>query len=499
MEQLPAKRNTSLRVSNTSGNRLVRDIAESLGKLPPSATDLEEAILGAIMLGSNALNDVAGMLRPDHFYTEQHQEIYQAIQDIYALGDPIDMRTVVARLRKNGKLELIGGAYYIAQLTEKVSSAANIEYHVRLIQEFYLKRQFIQLFSEGHQKAYDDTADVFEMINWTNQQIQNLLDKDISGQSERPIKDIAFQALQEMQGRMSGVFTGLMTGFAAIDEILHGMQRGNLHILGARPSMGKSILAAQIGMNLAKAGTPVGIFSLEMPDIQIIDRMACAEAEIDNDKIATGKLTEFELQHYTNALGNLSKLPIYIDDAGMLNILELRARARRFVMKYGVQLIIIDYIQLIKAISEQKGLNRDQEMGIITRTLKAIAKELNVPVLAISALSRDVEKRGGDKRPQLHDVRESGNIESDADVVMFLYRPEYYRITQDEHGDSTHGLCEVIVSKHRNGSIGTAKLKFIGRFTKFKEWLHVPAVDYVAQQKNPLPPERDEPDTHSPF
>lgn len=485
MEQYPERRN------NNRSNRLVRDIAESLGKLPPKAEDLEEAVLGSLLLEKYALTEVIGYLRPAHFYSEAHKEIYQAIQDLYAASDPVDMRTVVAQLRKVGKLEIVGGAYYIAELTSKVSSAANIEYHARVIQEHHLKRELIQIASTVHQDAYEDTTDVFELIDWINNEMQRAQDSNLSGQVEKHIKEVSMEALKNMEGIMSGHFTGINSGYDAVDRILNGHQPGDLIIVGGRPGMAKSIYVFQALIQIAKRGIPVGLFSLEMPAIQLINRAACAEAELDNDRVAKGLLTPEEFNRYMAALSILMALPIYIDDSAMLNNLELRARARRWKMKHGVQVIAADYIQLIKGISEQKNINRDQEMGIISRTLKATAKELGLPFIAISSLGRDVEKRGGAKRPQLSDLRESGNLESDADVVIFLYRPEYYKIAEDEDGMPTHGKAEVIIAKHRNGATDTAILKFQGKFTKFSPWIDVNRAPDYSGVKNPGTPERE--------
>lgn len=471
--------------------RLVRDIAESLGKLPPQALDMEEAVLGALMLEKYALADVIGYLRPAHFYSEAHKEIYQAIQNLYQATEPVDMRTVVAQLRKNGKLELAGGAYYVAELTSKMSSAANIEYHARIIQEYHLKREIIVMASNMHQKAYEDTTDVFELIDWINSEMQKAIDANFSGQGEKHIKEFAFKALQDMQGRMAGHSTGVMTGYHSVDQIINGHQPGDLVVIGARPGMGKTGFVFQELVQIAKRGDPVGIFSLEMPGVQLVNRAACAEAELDNDAVAKGKLSEVEFRRYMDALSVLQGLPIYVDDAAMVNNLEIRARARRLKVKFGVRLIAVDFLQMVKAITEQKSTNRDQEIGIISRTLKAIAKELEIPVIAVSSLSRDVEKRGGAKRPQLADLRESGNLESDADVVIFLYRPEYYGFKTDDNDQPTHGQCEVIVAKHRNGSLGTAMLKFIGRFTKFLPWVDATKSPDYSGVKDPGTPDRD--------
>lgn len=491
------KFSTSLRGNKHS--LLARDLSESLGKLPPSAEDLEEAVLGAIMLEKNAMIEVAGFLRPEHFYSEQHREIFQSIQDLFASSDPIDMRSVVAKLRSNGKIELVGGAYYIAEITSKVSSAANLSYHSKIIVEQAMKRDLIKLGSSMCSDPYDDTNDVFSLIEKYNLELQAVLDNAITGKAEKSIKEIAFSVVKDQQSRQSGIRSGIDTGYVALDAILNGVAPTDLVILGARPSMGKSCNAVQIGKQIAERGEPVGIFSLEMSDIQLTERLITSEAEIDSDRVKKGVLDSYEFGRYTDAAGKISSLPIYIDDTPMLSIIEIRARAMRMKTKYGIKFIILDYVQLVRSGGNSGGgRNRDQEIGEITRTLKGIAKELEVPVLALSQLGRGVETRGGDKRPNLSDLRESGNIEQDADVVLFLYRPEYYKITSDDQGMPTHGLAEMIVAKHRNGSLDTAKLKFIGKYTKFVPWImenYKP--DYVRSQKSPLTPERE--DLEHPF
>ncbi len=299
--------------------------------------------------------------------------------------------------------------------------------------------------------------------------------------------------MQNMQDRMGGHSTGVLWGFDAVDRLLNGSQPGELTVIGARPGFGKTALMVQMMGNIAKRGEPCGMFSAEMPGIPLINRMACAEVELDSDSVMKGNLSTVDLNRYLGALSILQELPIYIDESPMLNILELRARARRMKIKYKIKWLGVDFIQMLNGVGENKTINRDQEIGKITRTLKAIAKELEIPVIAISAIGRDVEKQAGDKRPKLFSLRESGNIESDADVVIFLYRPEYYHITQDEHGFPTHGMCEVIVAKNRNGSTDTVLLKFLGKFTKFKDWIGESKPDYTSGVKNPGTPERDQP------
>ncbi len=469
-------RSTSLRSTSAhggmggkSGKVLVRDIAESLGKLPPQALDLEEAVLGALMLEKNALTTVIEFLRPEHFYADAHSEIYQAIIDLFKSSDPVDMRTVVAQLRKNGKLEIVGGAYAIAELTAKVSSAANIEYHARIIIEMAIKRNLIQIASQVHHEAYEDTTDVFELLDKTEQSIYKIADANLRKNYDN-MKSLMYRAITELQERKNHKdgLTGVPSGFSRLDRVTSGWQKSDLIIIAARPGMGKTAFIVSALRNAAvDFNFPVAIFSLEMASLQLVNRLISAEAELESEKIKKGNLAEFEWQQLVHKTNRLSSAPIFIDDTAALSILELRAKCRRLKAEHNVQLIVVDYLQLMKG--EMAG-NREQEIASISRALKGVAKELNVPVIALSQLSRGVETRGGDKRPQLSDLRESGSIEQDADIVMFLYRPEYYKLTVDEDGMPTQGMAEVIIAKNRNGSLENVKLKFIGKYTKFTDF-----------------------------
>lgn len=459
-------RSTSLRFSNKSNKLIPREISEGLGKLPPQALDLEEVVLGALMLEKNALNAVVEFLKPDHFYDDRHKEIYTAIIDLFKATEPVDMRTVVNQLRKNGKIELVGGAYYIAELTAKVSSAANIEYHARVIMEMAIKRTLIEVASQIQSDAYEDTTDVFELLDKTEQSVFEISDSNLRKNYDN-MRNLMAQAINELQllkDHKDGL-TGVPSGFTALDRMTSGWQRSDLVIIAARPGMGKTAFVVSSLRNAAvDFKIPVAIFSLEMASIQLVNRMISAEAELEGEKLKKGQLADHEWAQLVHKTSRLSSAPIFIDDTPALSVLELRAKCRRLKAEHGIQLVVIDYLQLMRG---DQGGNREQEIASISRALKGIAKELSVPVLALSQLSRSVETRGGDKRPQLADLRESGSIEQDADIVMFLYRPEYYKITVDEEGLPTQGVGEVIIAKHRNGSTGTAKLKFIGKFTKF--------------------------------
>jgi replicative DNA helicase len=477
MEQ---SRSTSLRFSSSkSGKLLARDISESLGKLPPQAPDLEEAVLGALMLEKGALNAVVEFLKPEHFYSEQHREIYNSIIELFKSSEPVDMRTVVSQLRKTGKIELVGGAYYIAELTSRVSSAANIEYHARVVIEMAIKRDLIRIASQIHHDAYEDTTDVFELLDKTEQSIFEISDSNLRKNYDN-MRNLMYRAIQELQKlkEHKDGLTGVPTGFSGLDRMTSGWQPSDLIIIAARPGMGKTAFVVSAMRNAAvDFKRPVAIFSLEMASVQLVNRMISAEAELEGEKIRKGQLAEFEWQQLVHKTNRLSSAPIFIDDTPALTILELRAKCRRLKAEHNIELVIVDYLQLMRG--DTQG-NREQEIASISRALKGIAKELNVPVIALSQLSRGVETRGGDKRPQLSDLRESGSIEQDADMVIFLYRPEYYKITEDEDGNPTQGMGEMIISKHRNGSTGSVKLKFIGKYTKFADY------DLPAPSDNPF-------------
>lgn len=453
-----------------------------VGKLPPQAIDLEEAVLGALMLEKDALTAVVDILKPESFYKDAHKEIYQSILDLFNAGEPIDLLTVSNQLRKNGKLEVVGGAFFITELTSKVSSAANIEYHARIITEQAIKREMIQVASEIQKDAFEETTDVFELLDKMEQSLFEISESNIRKNytDMRSIMREAITELENKKGQKDGL-TGVPSGFTALDRVTSGWQKSDLIIIAARPAMGKTAFVLSVLRNAAvDHSRPVAIFSLEMSSIQLVNRLISSEAELDSEKIKKGNLADYEWEQLIHKTNKLSTAPLFVDDSPALSILELRAKCRRLKAQNDVQLIVVDYLQLMSG-DTKGGMsgNREQEISSISRALKKIAKELNVPVIALSQLSRAVETRGGDKRPQLSDLRESGAIEQDADIVMFLYRPEYYGITEDEEGQSTAGVGEVIIAKHRNGSLENVKLRFIGKFTKFTDLdLNVP---YQAQ------------------
>ncbi len=464
-------KSSSLRLGYKTRKLPNTDLAESLGKMPPQAVDLEEAVLGALMLEKDAINHVVDILNAESFYKNSHQEIYKAIVQLFNNQEPVDILTVTNQLRKNGTLELAGGSYYITELTSKVSSAAHVEFHARIITEKAIKRELIRIATEVHKEAYEDTTDVFDLLDKTEQALFDVSEINIR-KDYSDMKSIMAEAIMELEAKKlhSDGLTGIPTGFTSLDRITSGWQRSDLIIIAARPSMGKTAFVVSAMRNAAvDFKKPVAIFSLEMANIQLVNRLISAEAELESDKIKKGNLEDYEWEQLNHKTRALAEAPIFIDDTPALSILELRAKARKLVSQHKVELIIIDYLQLMTGDSTKSGGNREQEIASISRSLKNIAKELNIPIIALSQLSRAVEVRGGSKRPQLSDLRESGSIEQDADLVLFLYRPEYYGITQDEEGNNVKGMTEVIISKHRNGSLGTVKLKFIGQYTKFTD------------------------------
>jgi replicative DNA helicase len=451
--------------------KLVTQIGDSIGKVPPQAIEIEEAVLGALMLEKDALTAVIDILKPESFYKEAHALIYNAIRTLFNESQPIDLLTVTNQLRKDGALEEVGGAYAVTTLTTKVNSAANVEYHARIITEMAIKRELIRVSGEIQQDAYEDTTDVFDLLDRTESALFEISEQNIRKNYE-DMKTIMHEALNELEARKEHKdgLTGVPTGFSALDRVTSGWQKSDLVILAARPGMGKTAFIVSALRNAAvDFNRSVAIFSLEMSSVQLVNRLISAEAELESDKIKKGNLAEYEWQQLIHKTQKITNAPIFIDDTPALTILELRAKCRRLKSQHNIELIVIDYLQLMSGESSRSAGNREQEIASISRALKGLAKELEVPVIALSQLSRAVETRGGDKRPQLSDLRESGSIEQDADIVMFLYRPEYYNITEDEQGMPTTGMGQIIIAKHRNGSLESVNLKFIGKFTKFTD------------------------------
>ena len=445
------------------------------GKVPPQAKDLEEAVLGAIMLEKSAFDTVVEILKPDCFYVEANQHIFRAMQGLQQKNSPIDLLTVVEELKFRSELELVGGPYYVTRLTNAVVSSANIEAHSRIILQKFIQRELIRISGEIIGDAYEDTTDVFDLLDEAESKLfeitNNHLRRDYASIDTILVKTIS--RIEDLRTRQDEI-TGVPTGFSHLDRITYGWQPSDLIILAARPSVGKTAFALNLARNAAlhpTKPTSVGFFSLEMSASQLVQRILSAESEIWLEKISRGRLEEHEMkQLYKKGIERLASAPIHIDDTAALNIFELRAKCRRLRNKHNVGLIIIDYLQLMSGTGENRNSNREQEISRISRDLKGLAKELQIPIVALSQLSREVEKRKeGNKMPQLSDLRESGAIEQDADMVMFLYRPEYYDITSNELGESNKGETLIRIAKHRNGQLDTIKLKALLHIQKFVE------------------------------
>lgn len=446
----------------------------SLGKLPPQAIELEEAVLGAMLLEKESLQTVIDMLKPEVFYKEAHQKIYKAMLDLFNDSQPIDLLTVTTKLRMQGELDKSGGAFAVAELSNRVASSANIEAHARIIIEKYLLRQLISISGNIHGKAFDDTTDVFDLLDETAKNLFDVTDSTIRKNYE-DLPSLLNIAVNEIDKKRlnPNELTGVGSGFTELDRITGGWQKAELILVAARPSMGKTAFIMTAVRNAAVIfQKPVAVFSLEMSSIQLVNRLISSEAELASEKLRRGALAPHEWQQLQHKITTLSHAKIFIDDTPALSILEFRAKCRRLKSQHKIELIVIDYLQLMSPGTRdfRNFSNREQEIASISRALKAIAKELNVPVVALSQLSRATETRKGeDKRPMLSDLRESGSLEQDADVVIFLYRPEFYKIYADNEGNSLLNLCEVMVAKHRNGAIGDLRLRFISKFTRFED------------------------------
>ena len=456
--------NSRRRVSKTTSNQQLMDI----GKMPPQAVELEEAVLGALMLENDALTNVIDILKPQSFYKDSHSRIFHAIEQLFTRSEPVDILTVTQELKKTGELDLVGGAYYITQLTNRIASAANAEFHARIVAQKFIQRELIRISTKTINDAYEDGSDVFDLLDNAEKNLFSIVEGNIKKNYDKMSTLIRKATDQiEITRNNKGNFSGVPSGLTALDRLTSGWQKSDLVIIAARPAMGKTALVLTMARNAAvDFGKPVAVFSLEMSSLQLVTRLMASESEIASEKLKKGNLEEYEFQQLTDKTRKLSEAPLFIDDTPGLSVFELRAKARRLKEQHKIELLVVDYLQLMTAGGEGKG-NREQEIATISRSLKGLAKELEIPVIALSQLSRAVETRGGDKRPQLSDLRESGAIEQDADMVMFIHRPEYYNITEDENGGSTLGVAELIIAKHRNGPVDSAKTRYIGQFTKF--------------------------------
>jgi replicative DNA helicase len=445
---------------------------DSYGHVQPQAPDLEEAVLGALMIEKDAYSLVNEILRPECFYEKRNQLIYQAITNLSIEEKPVDLLTVTEQLKKEGNLEEAGGPFYITQLSGKVVSSAHIEFHARIIAQKYLARELITFTSEVQTKAFDETVDVYDLMQEAEGNLFTLSQQNMKKDYTQinPIIHEAYEMLQKASTRPDGL-SGLASGFRALDKITSGWQNSDLVVIAARPAMGKTAFVLSMAKKMAvDMKVPLAMFSLEMSNVQLVNRLIINVCEIPGDKIKSGQLAPYEWGQLDNKITQLYDAPLYVDDTPSLSVFELRTKARRLVREHNVQIIFIDYLQLMNA-SGMKFNSRQEEVSTISRSLKGLAKELNIPIIALSQLNRGVESRDGaeGKRPQLSDLRESGAIEQDADMVCFIHRPEYYKIYEDEHHNDMHGIAQIIIAKHRNGAVGDVNLRFKAEFARFQD------------------------------
>lgn len=452
------------RIENTLGNA---------GKITPQAVEFEAAVLGALMFNDNSVSTVLDFLSEKMFYLEAHQHIFHAIETLFSQAQPIDLLTVTNELRKEKMLDLVGGASYLASLTNQVASAANVEYHARIIMEKFVARELIRNCNEIIADSFDESNDVLDLLDNAESKIFNIVENNFKRDSKL-LHQVVKSTLDELEKirENSDQLQGVPSGIRSLDEKTGGWQKSDLIIAAGRPGMGKTSFVLSIARNAAiDANMPVAFFSLEMSATQLVQRLFSMESGIPSDHISKGDLSENEWIKLVESIGTLQTSNLIIDDTPALTVFDLRAKCRRLKHKYDIQMIIVDYLQLMRGGNDVsgKGGNREQEISTISRSLKALAKELNVPIIALSQLNRSVETRGGNRRPMLSDLRESGSIEQDADMVLFLYRPEYYGLDTFEDQTPSAGLAEIMFAKNRHGSTGDVRVRFISQFTKFTD------------------------------
>ena len=465
---MPEPKRTSSRARQSNANA---PKINEYGHLQPQAPELEEAVLGALMIERDAYSEVSEILRPESFYDHRHQLIYKAISTLVIMQQPVDILTVAEQLKKNGELDEVGGSFYITQLSGRVVSSAHIKHHARIIAQKFLARELITFTSNIQTKAFDATQDVDDLMQEAEGRLfeisQQNMKKDYT--QINPVLKEAYDMLQKAAARTDGL-SGLPSGFHQLDKMTSGWQNSDLVIIAARPAMGKTAFVLSMAKNIAvNQRVPVALFSLEMSNVQLVNRLIVNVCEIPGEKIRSGQLAPYEWGQLDYKIKDLYDAPLYVDDTPSLSVFELRTKARRLVKEHDVRLIIIDYLQLMNA-NGMSFVSRQEEVSTISRSLKGLAKELNIPIIALSQLNRGVENREGaeGKRPQLSDLRESGAIEQDADMVCFIHRPEYYKIYQNEKGDDLHGMAEIIIAKHRNGAVGDVLLRFKSEFARFQ-------------------------------
>jgi len=466
--------NPSLQPSGAGGRlkpiRTDNDLSNLVyGKIQPQAVQVEEVVLGALMLDKDAMVVVLDILTPDSFYKKAHAVIFESMTRLFETSQPIDILTVHETLKKSGNLELAGGVGYLVELTNKVASAANLEFHSRIIAQKHIQRELIRVSTSTITDAFEDTKDVFQLLDEAESNLFDITQKNLNRSYSR-LGELAVKAQKELETLSSkdkGI-TGVPSGFTELDKYTNGWQRSDLIIVAARPGMGKTAFTLALAKNAAlDFSRPVAFFSLEMSALQLTHRLMSMVAEIPGSKLRNAQMEDYEWQQLNHAVERFSDVPIFIDDTPAINIFELRAKCRRLKMQHDIQMVVIDYLQLMSAGPDAKRGNREQEISTISRALKTMAKELDVPVIALSQLSRAVETRGGNKRPQLSDLRDSGAIEQDADIVMFIYRPDYYEMQSDP--SIPKDMAEINIAKHRNGALANVELRFIAQYAKFTD------------------------------
>ena len=451
--------------------RKAAPVDNTYGHLQPQALDVEKAVLGALMIDKDAYAVVCEMLHPESFYEPRNQKVYAAVRDLSMAERPVDVLTVTEQLAKNGDLEEVGGPVYVAELSSRVASSANIEYHARIIAQKYLARQLISFASVIETKAFDDTTDIDDLMQEAEGSLFELSQRNMKKDYTQidPVIKNAVEVIQKAAANKDGI-TGVPTGYHKLDDITSGWQASDLVIIAGRPAMGKTSFALSMAKNIAADyKVPMAFFSLEMSNVQLVNRLISNCCEIQGKKIQNGQLQPDEWERLDKRMNDLIGAPLYVDDTPGLSVFELRTKARRLVREHGVKLIMIDYLQLMNA-NGMRFSSRQEEVSTISRSLKGLAKELDIPILALSQLNRGVESREGleGKRPQLSDLRESGAIEQDADMVLFVHRPEYYHIYQDDNGRDLHGMAQIIIAKHRKGATADVLLTFRGEYTRFE-------------------------------
>ncbi len=471
---------------------------DALGRLSPRDTDVEAAVLGALMIEKDAYTIVCDILKPESFYEPSHQKVYEAIQTLGASQRPIDLFTVTEQLRLNGTLEAVGGAAFVVQLTANVTSAAHVEFHSRIVAQKYLARELISFAAQIENNAFDESIDVDDLLQEAEGKLFEISQRNVKKDVTQidPVITAALDQIQAASNRASGL-SGLPTGFHELDKVTSGWQNSDLIIIAARPAMGKTAFVLSMAKNMAvNYNIPIAVFSLEMSNLQLVNRLISNVCELPGEKIKSGQLTSLEWDQLMARIKHLNGSQLYIDDTASLSVFELRTKARRLVREHNIKMIIIDYLQLMNA-SGMKFGSREQEVSMISRSLKQLAKELNIPIIALSQLSRQVENRSDNKRPQLSDLRESGAIEQDADIVCFIHRPEYYYHSDtDPSGKDIRGLAEFIIAKHRSGSVKDVNMRFRAQFARFENWLEEGAEQVVESATSRLNmPEQSIPST----